>query len=66
MAKNIKKTTAKAGNEPNLEMESGLGDIAKLVLGKLDEHGLTLEQAVNAIETASKKPAAKKNYKSSC
>ncbi len=46
------------------DVSAGLGDIANLVLGKLDEHGVTLEQAVAAIQAASKnrskKPAAKK------
>ncbi len=55
MAKSKKKT------EDDKNLESGLGDIAKLVLGKLDEHGLTLEQAVEAMQTAgtteAKKPA---------
>ncbi len=63
-----KKTTSKPDKDKNLE--DGLGDLAKLVLGKLDEHGVTMEQALTAITTASKdkatakasakKPAAKK------
>ena len=40
--------------------KQGLGDLAKLVLGKLDEHGVTMEQALSAITAASKEQAAKK------
>ncbi len=54
MAKSTKKPT----DDKNLE--AGLGDLAKLVLGKLDEHGLTMEQAVAAMQAAGEKPAAKK------
>lgn len=57
MAKSSKKTTS------NPDPVIGLSEIAKLVLGKLDEHGLTLEQAVAAIQTASKEPAAVKTVK---
>ncbi|MGB5393845.1 MAG: hypothetical protein WBN16_06330 [Lutimonas sp.] len=42
------------------KQEHALVDIAKLVHGKLDEHGVTLEQAVAAIQAASKEPTAKK------
>ena len=39
-----KTKTKKPVKDKNLEAE--LGDIAKLVLGKLDQRGLTLDQAV--------------------
>ncbi len=45
----------------NEKQENPLGDIANLVLGKLDEHGVTLEQALSAITTASKKAEAEKS-----
>ncbi len=51
------------GNSKKSMPQEGLGEIASLVLSKLDEHGVTLEQAVAAIQVASKettKPAAKK------
>ena len=35
--------------ETDKNLEAGLGDLAKLVLGKLDEHGVTMEQALSAI-----------------
>ncbi|MDN3641914.1 hypothetical protein QWY87_04335 [Lutimonas halocynthiae] len=56
-----KKTTLKPDNSKNLE--SGLGDLAKLVLGKLDEHGLTMEQAVSAMQAAGTEVAAEKAAK---
>jgi len=57
-----KTKTKKPVKDKNLEAE--LGDIAKLVLGKLDQRGLTLEQAVSAIqavgsETATEAPPKK-------
>lgn len=56
-----KKTTLKPDNSKNLE--SGLGDLAKLVLGKLDEHGLTMEQAVSAMQAVGTEVAAEKAVK---
>ena len=50
----------KKKSDKNPDMAAGLGDLAKLVLGKLDEHGVTLEQAVSAIQAASKESGAKK------
>ena len=54
MAKSTKKPT----DDKNLE--AGLGDLAKLVLGKLDEHGVTMEQALAAITAAGKETPGKK------
>lgn len=57
-----KTKTTKPAKDKNFESE--LGDIAKLVLGKLDQHGLTLEQAVSAMQAAGtetvKEPPPKK------
>lgn len=53
MAKNKKTNTDK-------NLEEGLGDLAKLVLGKLDEHGVTMEQALSAITAAGEGSAANK------
>jgi len=57
MAKSTEKPT------PSPNVSAGLNEIAKLVLGKLDEHGLSLEQAVAAIQTASQTPDASKTVK---
>ena len=54
MAKSTKKTAT------NKNVEAGLGDLAKLVLGKLDEHGVTMEQALSAIADAGDQQEAKK------
>ncbi len=56
----------KKQSSKNPDPVAGLGDIAKLVLDKLDEHGVTMEQAIAAIaeagkEAPAKKPAAKKH-----